>query len=359
MEELIINDPKSKYKVYLESSVKDFNNIFTQYFKGSNEKIFVVSDTKVAKLHKDVLSYFQQKLNAKLFIFAEGEQNKNIETVSKLYNFLIDNYADRSSTLIAFGGGVIGDLTGFAASTFMRGIKFINIPTTLTAQVDSSIGGKTGYNYGNIKNIIGSFYNPEFVYISTSFLETLSKEQLLDGMGEVIKYSLIRNRELLKFIEENFEKILTLHKNESLYIVKECLGIKADIIAKDYKDNGLRNILNFGHTIGHGIEADSNYSIPHGIAVALGMLAALKLSEEKLKLSPNVYNQVEGLYKKLGIPIRYKVDNYSAFLYAIRHDKKNSKYINFVLLEDIGSCKIKIPVSDDSILSAVKYSIDK
>ena len=195
--------------------------------------------------------------------------------------------------------------------------------------------------------------------MSTHFLETLNKGQLLDGMGEIIKYGLIKDEALLQFIETNYNKILEIEKEKVLYIIKQCLIIKSDVIAKDYKDNGLRNILNFGHTIGHGIEIDSNYKVTHGIAVAMGMLTALKLSEEKLKLSSNVYNNIENLYKKLGIEIRYKVDNYSSFLYAIRHDKKNVNNMNFVLLEGIGSCRIKVPVSEDEILLAVQNSISR
>jgi 3-dehydroquinate synthase len=359
MEELNISDSKSKYKVYIDTSFEGFKDIITKNPTGIVTKLFVVTDSKVAELHKNILNYFKQNLNAKVFIFTEGEENKSSQTISSLYNFLINNEADRSSILIALGGGVVGDLTGFAASTFMRGIKFINIPTTLTSQIDSSIGGKVGYNYNKIKNVIGAFYSPDLVYISTHFLETLSKVQLLDGMGEIIKYGLIKDPTLLQFIEANYNKILELEKDKILYIIKQCLSIKADVIAKDYKDNGLRNILNFGHTIGHGIEFDSNYAVPHGIAVALGMLTALKLSEEKLKLSSNIYNQVEDLYKMLGIQFKYKVDNYLSFLYAIRHDKKNINAINFVLLEDIGACKIKVAVSEDEILWAIQHSIGR
>jgi 3-dehydroquinate synthase len=359
MEEFNINDTKSKYKVYIDTSFEGFKNIISKKHEEFIIKLFVVTDSKVAELHKDILNYFQLNLNAKIFIFTEGEENKSFQTISSLYEFLIKNEADRSSILIAIGGGVVGDLTGFAASTFMRGIKFINIPTTLTAQVDSSIGGKVGYNYNKIKNIIGAFYNPEFVYISTHFLETLSKVQLHDGLGEIIKYGLIKDAALLRYIESNYNNILELEEDEILYIIKQCLNIKSDVITKDYKDNGLRNILNFGHTIGHGIEFDSNYTVPHGIAVALGMLTALKLSEVKFKLSPNIYTQVEDLYKKLGIEISYKVDNYPSFLYAIRHDKKNVNDINFVLLEDVGACQIKVPVTEDEILWAIQHSIGK
>jgi 3-dehydroquinate synthase len=357
MEILKVFDSKSGYKVYIDSNFDSFYNIFMKY-KDPKQGVFVITDSIVSSCYCDILDDLRIKFKAKLFVFNEGEENKNFDTIKNIYNFLIDNNADRNSIVIAFGGGIVGDIAGFAAATYMRGMKFINIPTTLTSQVDSSIGGKVGYNYNNIKNAIGSFYNPEFVYISTAFLKSLNRNQLMDGTGEIIKYGLINNSKMLEFIDENFSKIFELESEEILYIVKECLTIKAEIISKDYKDTGLRNILNFGHTIGHGIEVDSDYSISHGIAVALGILVAVKLSEKQLNTSQNVYNYLESLYKKISIPVKYKVDNYQTFLYAIRHDKKNDNSINFVLLQNIGDCKIKMPVSEEEVLWAVNNSIN-
>ncbi|MCM0650403.1 3-dehydroquinate synthase [Clostridium swellfunianum] len=357
MEELKIDSLQAEYKVYIDNSFEEFKTYIYECYGRYSKKIFIVTDDRVASFHKNIIDYFRKDLTAKVFTIKNGEESKNYDTISDVYKFLTDNGADRDSLLIAFGGGVVGDLTGFAAATYMRGIGFINIPTTLMSQVDSSIGGKVGYNHNGIKNIIGAFYNPEAVYISTHFLKTLEKQELLDGLGEILKYGLIRNEALLDFIESNYSSILSLEEDSLIYVVKECLSIKAETIAEDYKDIGFRNILNFGHTIGHGIEIDSNYTITHGISVALGMLAALKLSEEKLQLPPQIYSRIENLYIKLGIPIRYKVDNFASFLYAIKHDKKNSDGIRFVLLEDIGLCRIKVVVSEKDILSALQRSI--
>lgn len=357
MEILKVFDSKSGYEIYIDSNFDSFHNIFMKY-KDLRQGVFVITDSRVSSYYCDILDDLQTKFKAKLFVFNEGEENKNFDTIKNIYNFFIDNHADRSSIVIAFGGGVVGDITGFACATYMRGMKFVNIPTTLTSQVDSSIGGKVGYNYNNIKNAIGSFYNPEFVYISTSFLKSLNRHQFLDGIGEIIKYGLISNKKLLEFIDANFSKIFDLESEEILYIVRECLTIKAGIISKDYKDAGLRNILNFGHTIGHGIEVDSDYSISHGIAVALGILVAVKLSEKQLDTSQSIYYYLESLYKKISIPVKYKVDNYQTFLYAIRHDKKNDNNINFVLIQNIGDCKIKIPISEEEVLWAVNSSIN-
>lgn len=356
MKELIVGDLNSGYKVYIDNSLEQLEDAIQEHVK-PGEKVFIVTDSRVAVIQKSVLNSLQLSFKAKVFIFNEGEENKNYDTISSLYDFLIFHEADRRSILIAIGGGVAGDLAGYAAATYMRGIRYINIPTSLTAQVDSSIGGKVGYNHNNIKNIVGAFHNPMFVYISTHFLQTLTREQLLDGMSEIIKYGLIKNKQLLEFINKNCNEIFELEEDKIIYILMECLRIKASAVGKDYKDNGLRNILNFGHTIGHGIEVDSDYTVTHGAAVSLGILAAIKLSEKKLGLPDKVYTYVNDLYKRLGIPITYKVDNYSSFLYAIRHDKKNVNEINFVLLEDIGVCKIKVPVSEEEILWALENSL--
>ena len=262
--------------------------------------------------------------------------------------------------MIAFGGGIVGDIVGFAAATFMRGIRYINVPTTLISQVDSAIGGKVAYNINGIKNVIGCFYDPIFVFISVNFLKTLNKMQFISGLGEVIKYGLIKSPELLKYLKENIKAVMELENDKLMYIVKECLKIKASVVEEDYKDLGYRNILNFGHTIGHAIETDSSYLIPHGIAVALGSLVSIKLSEMKLNLNPNIYIEIEDIYKKITIETFYKVDNLNSFLYSIKHDKKmENNNIKFTLLENVGACKIKVDVSEEEIIKALKESIGR
>lgn len=354
---LKVADKNKYYDIHISKCFDDFFNIFQKYIK-LDSKIFIVTDSMVNSIYKNLITDFAARFNTCVFVFEEGEKNKNYATISQIYNFFINNNADRESIVIAIGGGVVGDLAGFAAATFMRGLRFINIPTTLISQVDSSVGGKVGYNFNNLKNAVGCFYNPEFVYISTHFLKTLNDEQRIDGMGEIIKYGLIKDKALLDFIKANYKDIKGLEEESFLFIIKECLAIKAKIVAEDYRDEGLRNILNFGHTIGHGIEISSNYSVSHGAAVALGILCALKLSEKVFNLPENIYQYILDVYKKLSLPIGYKVDNYSSFLYAIKHDKKNTDNINFVLLEDMNKCRIKIPIKEDEILWAVENSID-
>lgn len=357
MEIVSVNSDNSSYNIYIDSSLNLFTKAFQEVF-GLKTKVFLITDSKVFSLHKETVKLFINKYDCKVFTILAGEQSKNIDTINSIYEFLIDNDCDRSSVLIGFGGGVVGDLTGFAAATFMRGISFINVPTTLTAQVDSAIGGKVGYNYKAVKNLIGSFYNPVFVFISTNFLKTLDSDLVLDGVGEIVKYALINSAELLEYIDKNCKSILQLKHEEILYIVKSCIKIKVNTITQDFMDLGLRNILNFGHTVGHAVEADSNYEVPHGKAVVLGILAAIKLSERYLKLDTNIYEKVAALYKKLGLADSYKVDNYESFLYAIKHDKKNSDAINFVLLKEIGKPEIKVEVVLEDIIWALNCSID-
>ena len=357
MKEITVQCVEKNYRVYIDNNMDKFHTLLEENKIKFKDKVFLVTDDIVYDIYKDVIERIKSETNCKVYYFIHGEVNKNINTVQSIYNFLAENNANRNSTLIAFGGGVVGDLVGFVASTYMRGIKFINIPTTLLSQVDSCIGGKVGYNYNGIKNVIGNFYNPIFVYVSIGFLKSLEIGQFKGGLGEVVKHGVIKDNQLLQFINNNYKYILEKENDKLLHIVKECLRIKSEVIEQDFKDNGIRNILNFGHTVGHAIEVDSNFKISHGEAVGLGMLTAVKLSETKLLLCKEEYTRVENLLKKLELPVKYKVDNYSSFMYAINHDKKNSDKIRFALLEKIGKCKMKVEITEDEILAALKESI--
>lgn len=360
MKEICINNKNKNYKVYVDNDITKIFLAFNEHKLKNTDKFYIITDDKVYSLYEEKLRLLMKDYNYKIFVFNQGEENKTYKTVEKIYNFLIDNNADRNSVLVAFGGGIVGDIVGFAAATFMRGIRYINVPTTLISQVDSAIGGKVAYNINGIKNVIGCFYDPVFVFISVNFLKTLNKMQFISGLGEVIKYALIKSPELLKYLKENIKAIMELENDKLMYIVKECLKIKASVVEKDYKDLGYRNILNFGHTIGHAIESDSKYLIPHGIAVALGSLVSIKISEMKLNLNSNIYKEIEELYKKISIETFYKVDNLNSFLYSIKHDKKmEDNNIKFTLLEDIGACKIKVDVNEDEIIKALEESIGR
>ncbi|MFL0246728.1 3-dehydroquinate synthase [Candidatus Clostridium stratigraminis] len=348
----------NSYNICLSNSFEEFGLVVKEYVS-TKDKIFVVTDDKIAAIYVTLLKDLKSRYNCQVIVIKNGEGNKNYDTISHIYEFLIEGNADRQSFIMALGGGVVGDLAGFAAATFMRGIRFINIPTSLISQVDSSVGGKVGYNFLNLKNSIGCFYEPAFVYIATDFLTTLNKEEILNGMGEVIKYGLIKDVELFQYIENNIDRVLKLDNRTMMHIIYTCLNIKTKVVKEDFEDKNKRNILNFGHTVGHGLEITSEYEVNHGTAVSLGMLPAIKLSEKILGLPKTVYTRVLNLYSKFGISDRYKVDNYSSFLYAIKHDKKNFNNLNFVLLRNIGQSEIKINVSEDELKWALDSSICK
>jgi 3-dehydroquinate synthase len=232
----------------------------------------------------------------------DGEQYKNLDWANAIYTALLVNSFDRKSALIALGGGVIGDLTGFAAATFMRGIPFIQLPTTLLAMVDSSVGGKTGVNHPMGKNMIGAFYQPKKVLMDVSVLRSLPKEELLSGMAEVIKYGVIRDGSLFEYLDANREKILSLDPDALSHVIRRSCEIKADVVSRDEREGGLRAILNFGHTVGHAIETAENYTMRHGYAVAIGMVYASRLAHKTGLCDASVPERVEKLIAAYGLP---------------------------------------------------------
>ncbi|MGL4730997.1 MAG: 3-dehydroquinate synthase [Clostridium sp.] len=360
MKEVTVNSSKRSYKVYMDNDLKKLYLAFKENKIKQGDKFIIVTDSKVYSIYERKIKDIMKNFHYNIFVMEEGEENKSYNTIEEIYSFLIENECDRNTVMIAFGGGIVGDITGYVAATYMRGLRYISIPTTLLSQVDSSVGGKVAYNFKNIKNVIGTFYDPVFVFISVGMLRTLDNKEFISGLCEVIKYGIINNENILNYIKLNIKGILELENDKLIHIVRECIKIKSDVVATDYKDTGYRNILNFGHTVAHGIEIDSKHRINHGLAVALGMLVAIKISESKLNLNHNIYDRLENLYKKIGIPTEYKVDNIDGFLYSINHDKKmeNDK-IRFTLLEDINKCIIKVDVDESEILDAINKSIGR
>jgi 3-dehydroquinate synthase len=336
--ELKVDTPSSAYKIYYEP---DFKNLAERFNAAgfSGRKICVVSDSNVAALYlaetKEILSR-DVSPNVCEYVFRAGEESKNLGAVKDIYDFLFRSRFDRGSVLAALGGGVVGDIAGFAAATFMRGIPYVQIPTTLLAQVDSSVGGKTGVDFNGAKNIIGAFHQPAFVYENIKTLETLDERQFNSGMAEVIKHGLIRDKNYFNFILENKERV-----KEPDILKKLVYGsnkIKAEIVSQDEKETGLREILNFGHTFGHAIETLSGFSLLHGEAAAAGMKLALKYSGVS----------DSGLLEYFD----FKSGNYSPYDIAqtMLMDKKvKNNVINIVYLEELGKAKIK-PVSKKEVL---------
>lgn len=241
----------------------------------------IISDAHVASLYGDLLmeSLSKEGIRAELITFPQGEASKNLQTIATLASQLATRNFDRKDGLIALGGGVTGDITGFLAAVYMRGIPFVQIPTTLLAQVDSSVGGKTGVDIPEGKNLVGCFYQPRAVYIDTNVLTTLPRTELLGGLAEVIKYGIISDADFFRFLETNRPAILALDKNAITETISRCCEIKASVVEQDEREGDLRRILNYGHTIGHAVEAASDFTLIHGLAVAMGMVAAARLAE--------------------------------------------------------------------------------
>ncbi len=300
----------------------------------------LVTDSRVAELHGDrVLATLRgMNLAVDMIQFPAGEASKTVRTCLDLVERLLALGADRKSALIALGGGVVGDLTGLAASLFMRGIPYLQAPTTLLAQVDSAIGGKTGVNLPMAKNMLGTFYQPRGVFIDLAFLDTLPEREFANGLAEIVKYGVIEDPELLKHLADEAEAIRGRDGAILERLVARSCRIKKGIVELDETEKGLRRILNFGHTMGHAVEAATDYGMAHGEAVAVGMVAAARISVALDHLSADEGERIEAVLRAVGLPVRIP-GNVSAerLLDGLRMDKKKEGAdVHFVLLKKIG-----------------------
>ncbi|MEK7673029.1 MAG: 3-dehydroquinate synthase [Patescibacteria group bacterium] len=304
------------------------------------KKYAIITDSKVKKIWGTALhkSLIKNGIEAELFDFKEGEKSKTLTTVEKLADQLVEKNFDRKDAIIALGGGVVGDLAGFLAAIYMRGINCIQIPTTLLAMVDSAIGGKTGVDLNSGKNLIGTITQPKAIFIDPGYLKTLPQNQIINGMAEVIKYGVIKDPSLFKFIEENLEKIFKQDEKTLLYIIEKSVKIKTDVVKKDEKENGLRMILNYGHTYGHALEKLSKYTLLHGYAISIGMVIVNKIAVEKKLLSIKDSDRIKNLLKKTGLPV---VTMQKVSTKDLMSDKKRiGGELNLILATKIGSVKI-------------------
>jgi 3-dehydroquinate synthase len=313
-------------------------------------KAIIVTHPNINQLYGEQVkaSLRQSGFQVECIEILEGEGSKSLEESGRLFDRLVEFNCDRQSVLVALGGGVIGDLTGFVAATFMRGIPFIQIPTTLLSQVDSSVGGKTAVNHPRGKNLIGAFYQPRLVVIDVDTLRSLQKDEFRAGMAEVIKYGVIADKELFEYIDRHAEAILALDVASLEHIIETSCAIKARVVEKDERESKYRMILNFGHTIGHALEALTGYSgLKHGEAVAIGMVYAARISRETGRCSSAVCERIGGLVDKLGLPSRLPDLRTREIIDAMYLDKKaENKNIRFILVKDIGSIEIAESVSE-------------
>ena len=324
----------------------------------AQKRAAIVTNTTVAPLYLDKLTRTleQQGVSVLPIVLPDGEVYKNAATLNQIYDALLQNRCERKTTLIALGGGVIGDLTGFAAATYLRGVPFIQAPTTLLAQVDSSVGGKTGINHPLGKNMIGAFYQPQVVLADTATLDTLPPRELSAGLAEVIKYGLIRDLPFFEWLEQNMDKLLARDKEALAYAIRRSCQNKADIVAADEREGGVRALLNLGHTFGHAIEAGMGYgNWLHGEAVAAGTVLAADLSRRLGWLSEADVARTRALFQHAGLPVSAPDLGVERYMDAMGLDKKvEGGRIRFVLLKAIGKALVTDTVATDKLAQTLQ-----
>ncbi|MFC1655434.1 3-dehydroquinate synthase [Patescibacteria group bacterium] len=318
----------------------------------------VISDSKVKKLYgeKLVKKLKRSGINAELLSFPFGEKNKTLDQAEKLIHQLSKLEFHRDDCVIALGGGVTGDLAGFVASIYMRGIPYIQIPTTLLSMVDSSVGGKTGVDSSWGKNLIGTFYQPKKVYIDTVFLKTLPKKQLRNGIAEVIKYGVIKAPSILRALYKKHEKVMGLDERILKRIIMRCIKIKADIVGKDERETGIRKILNYGHTVGHAIEKISKFKVQHGEGVSLGMAVINTIATDKKMFAKKKQLYIKNIFKLYNLPTKFpKPIDPNRLINIMKQDKKAKKGKNyFIVPQKLGKVFLSGKITNRDIIKACK-----
>ncbi len=305
----------------------------------NSKEVVIITDKNVRRYHA---KYFPR---CEVIEIGVGEEIKNLDTVQRIYGKLVELEVDRSSFVVGIGGGIVCDITGFIGSTYLRGVRFGFVSSTLLSQVDASVGGKNGINFCGYKNIVGVFNQPEFVICDMNLLKTLPEKEIICGLAEVVKHAVIRDSDLFLYLEEHYNKVLDLNTDIIEKLVYDSILIKSSIVNRDEKEKGERRKLNFGHTFGHAIEKTTR--IPHGEAVSLGMMVAAALSVKRDLLSREDIRRIEELLKKLKLPTRLQIDG-ERVIEALRKDKKREgESINFVLLHGIGNAVVEeIPIKE-------------
>ena len=321
------------------------------------KNLLIVIDENVALYYQTKIKSVFSNHSGKIlyYILPSGEKTKSEKELKKIYDFLLKNNFGRDTVLIAIGGGVTGDLAGYAASTFMRGIQLVHVPTTFLAMIDSSIGGKTGINFNKKKNLIGTFYQPRLVFIDIMFLSTLPSREFNSALGELIKYGFISNKDFYSFLSNNLEKVKSMNDRVIEAVIKESVSIKAGVIQQDeFEQRGIRNILNLGHTFAHGIESELGFKVNHGEAVAAGIICSLFLSHKIGLLETSKQKNLLRLPGSVRLPaIIKKINNQNVFD-AMRSDKKNKDDKKmFVLISGIGNMFVDVPANKSEIFYAL------
>ncbi len=351
LKKIIVKLGKRSYPIIIGNGLISSKKIFDI---DKFHQVCVITNSKINNLYGTLLP---KKVKSSKLLINDGEKYKSLHTLEKIYSFLLKNNVSRDSCLVAFGGGVVGDIVGYAASTYMRGIKFIQVPTTLLSMVDSSVGGKTGVNHKLGKNMIGAFYQPSCVIVDLNTLSTLSKKQFNSGMAEVIKYGIIKDPNFFNWIIKNSKKIKNLDSAKLAEMIAKCCKIKADIVAKDEKEKNVRATLNLGHTFGHAIEQKYGFGkLTHGEAIACGTVIACAISVKMNLMKGKEFEKIKLLFKEFNLPIKLpKGANPESIYKTMLLDKKvlNGK-LRLVIPKRIGYVKITESVNKSTIIKTLK-----
>jgi 3-dehydroquinate synthase len=346
-QEIKFKNSTHKYSIFVGSNAINLLSKKIKLLCPKTKKIALIVDKNVPIKFQNILKKKLKNYNLIILPFTASEKTKSLNTVNLYLNKLLSKNFNRSDLIISMGGGITGDVVGFISSIYKRGINFINIPTTLLAQVDSSIGGKTGVNSKQGKNLVGSFYQPKLVISDTSFLYSLSKKQMVCGYAEILKHSIIKDKSFFKWLKKNTQNIFSKKPKELIYAIKKSCQIKMYFVNKDVNEKGLRMMLNFGHTFAHAIEVKNNYSnkITHGEAVLSGIILATKISLIKKICNKRILEEIKQIYYNNNLSYTYKKytnsNSINKLIPYLKNDKKNNdENINFILLKKIGKTSL-------------------
>ena len=351
----ILFEKKPCYDIVISADGNDFGEMIAPFID-ETRKVCIITDTKVQGLHADFVKEVLSKMCKEVFVFAipAGEENKNLDEIRKTYAFLVENKFNRNDLLIALGGGVVGDMTGYIAATYLRGVDFIQMPTTLLAQNDSSIGGKTGVDFDGYKNMVGAFKMPKLVYMNLSFLNTLDDRQYFSGFAEVMKHGIIKDAKFYTWLIENMYEICDKDLPVLEEMVLRSCTIKKAVVEKDPYEKGDRALLNFGHTIGHAIEKYKEFAMTHGECIALGCVAAAYISWKREMISMETYYEIRDMFVPFNLPITVTDIDKEVVYELMQSDKKaTANGIRFVLISRLGRAVIATDVTKEEIFAAL------
>ena len=349
-------DNKIAYEIRIEQDYSHLPEIL-QSLGLQDRKFMIISDSMVGKLYAKGIAEILQPMakSVHTYLFPAGEKSKNLDTVKDCYEQLIQEGFDRKDILIALGGGVVGDLTGFVAATYLRGVRFIQLPTSLLSMVDSSIGGKTGVDFNDYKNMIGAFYQPLLVYMNLSVLQSLSTNQYYSGMSEIIKHGLIKDQSYYSWIRDHIEQIKAKEYPILAEMIYRSCQIKKNIVEEDPKEAGVRALLNFGHTIGHSIEKLKNFNLLPGECIAIGMASAGYISHKRKFINSETYEDIKHILQAFYQPVTVSGLQENEVFETTKLDKKmDAGQIKFILLKQIGEAVIDTTVSEEEMREAIK-----